>query len=245
MEQKKQVTREHLTLLLAKFIKDCQKGMGDKTNIELPIDIENWNCGMGRNSKWSHTDIIVGSYPNKTTYTFTDREITNEQFVRMLKDAIAKSNVRARVVYDECGDGYWCDKVTIFRRVEVFAKPCREFRMLYDYVEKYGNFTIPEDGVYYVRVCGKRSIYNDSGRYNYLCYDARTCKAILDGIKAKRTSKDKLNVSIKNYLNHGDEMDYRCAMHQESEWYGHRGQMLCVEVTTPKGKVKISEEFYD
>jgi hypothetical protein len=38
---KKQVSREHLTLLLAKFIKDCQKGMGDKTNIELPIDIEN------------------------------------------------------------------------------------------------------------------------------------------------------------------------------------------------------------
>jgi hypothetical protein len=34
-------------------------------------------------------------------------------------------------------------------------------------------------------------------------------------------------------------------MYQESEWYGHRGQMLCVEVTTPKGKVKMSEEFYD
>jgi len=245
MEQKKQVSREHLTLLLAKFIKDCQKGMGDKTNIELPIDIENWNSGFGNNSKWSHTNIIVGSYPNKTTYTFTDRQITNEQFVSMLKDAIAKSNVRAKVVYDECGDGYWSDKVVIFRRVEVFAKPCKEFQLLYDYVEKYGNFTIPEDGVYYVRVCGKRFMYSDSGRYNYLCYDARTCNEILSSIKAKRTSKDKLNVSIKNYLNHGDEMDYRCAMHQESEWYGHRGQMLCVEVTTPKGKTKMFREFYD
>ena len=29
--EKKQVTREHLTLLLAKFIKDSQKNMGDKT----------------------------------------------------------------------------------------------------------------------------------------------------------------------------------------------------------------------
>lgn len=243
--EEKQVTREHLTLLLAKFIKDCQKGMGDKTNIDLPIDIENWNCGTGRYAKWSHTNIIVGSYPNKTTYKFTDREITNEQFVSMLKDAIAKSNVRARVVYDECGDGYWSNKVVIFRRVEVFAKPCKEFQLLADYVKKYANFTIKDDDVYYVRVCGKRSTYDDSGRYNYLCYDARTCNEILSSIKAKRTSKDKLNVSIKNYLNHGDEMDYRCAMHQESEWYGHRGQMLFVEVTTPKGKVKMTKEFYD
>lgn len=242
--EKKQVTREHLTLLLAKFIKDSQKSMGDKTNIELPIDIENWNCGTGRYAKWSHTDIIVGSYPNKTIYTFADREITNEQFVCMLKDAIAKSNVRAKVVYDECGDGYWSEKVTIFRRVEVFAKPCKEFQSLYNYVEKYGNYTIAEDGVYYVRVYGKRSTYDDSGRYNYLCYDAKTCKAILDAIKNKRTSKDKLQVSIENYLCHGDEEDYRCAMHMESEWYGHRGQKLCVKVTTPTGRVKLDKEYY-
>lgn len=245
MEEKKQVSREHLTLLLAKFIGDCQKGMGDKTNIELPIKLENWLCGMGHDKKWSHSDIIVGDYCNRVRYTFTDKEIDDRRFVQILKDAVAKSNVRAKVVYDEYDGGYFRDSCTIFRRVEVFAKPCREFRILYDYVEKYGNFTIPEDGVYYVRVCGKRSIYNDSGRYNYLCYDAKTCKAILDGIKAKRTSKDKLNVSIKNYVNHGDEGDYRCAMHMESEWYGHRGQMLCVEVTTPKGKVKLNEEYYD
>lgn len=242
--EKKQVTREQLTSILAKFIKDCQKGMGDKTNIELPIDIENWNCGMGRNSKWSHTDIIVGSYPNKTTYTFTDREITNEQFVRMLKDAIAKSNVRAKVVYDECGDGYWCDKVTIFRRVEVFAKPCKEFDSLRNYVDKYGRYTIGDTDIYNVNICGKRDSYSDTGRYRYLCYDAKTCKVILDTLRKFRGSKDTLKVTDVPYTNRGDETDYRIAQYQESEWYGYRGTGLSFKITSPSGKVKLDKQFY-
>jgi hypothetical protein len=244
MEQKKQVTREKLTSILAKFIKECQKSMGDKTNIELPINYESWCSGCGRNSKWSHTDIIVGSYPNKTTYTFTDRELTQEQFITMLKNAVAQSKVNAKVFYDECGDGYWCDKEYRFKRVEIFAKPCKEFITLRKYVEKYTHLTIGDLDAYYVDVCGKRSSWSDSGRYYYLCYDAKECKKILDAIKAKKGSKDVLKVSVEEYFDHGDEGDYQCAMYQESEWYGHRGTKVCVKVATPSGKVKLNKEFY-
>ena len=251
MEQKKQVTREKLTSILAKFIKECQKSMGDKTNVNAPIKYENWNCGMGRNSKWHHTDIIVygqsnkiGGYPNKTTYTFTDKELTQEQFIYMLKNAVAQSKVNAKVFYDECGDGYWCDKEYRFKRVEIFAKPCREFNALCKYVEKYTRHTIGNLDVYYVDVCGKRSSWSDSGRYYYLCYDAKECKKILDAIKAKKGSKDTLKVSVDEYFDYGDEGDYRCAQYQETEWYGHRGNKICVKITTPSGKVKLNKEFY-
>lgn len=244
MEQKKQVTREKLTTILAKYIKECQKNMGDKTNVKVPIGYENWSCGMGRNSKWSHTDIIVGGYPDKTTYTFTDRELKQEQLISMLKNAVEQSKVKAKVFYDECGDGYWCDKEYRFKRVEIFAKPCKEFVSLCKYIEKYTRLTINDLDVYYVDVCGKRSSWSDSGRYYYLCYDVKECKKILDTLRKFKGSKDTLKVSVKEYFDHGDEGDYRCAQYQESEWYGHRGTKVCVEIATPSGKVKLNKEFY-
>ena len=238
--EKKQVTREKLIDLIAKFIKESARQMGDKTNVKLPIELQNWSSGWGNNSKWSHSDIVLG----RETYTFTDKEIDDAAFVSILKAAIAKSNVRAKVVYDECGDGYWCKKQTIFRRVEVFAKPCKEFNTLYKYLEKYAEFTLGETDLFDVNVCGKRSSWSDAGRYNYLCYDAARCKAILDAIKAKKASKDTLRVEVKEYFSHGDETDYDIAMYQESEWYGNRGNKLHVTITTPMGRMKLDKNYY-
>lgn len=243
MENKKQVTREHLTLLLAKFIKDSQKNMGDKTNIELPISISSWVCGMGRDKKWSHTDITIGDYYDKTIYTFTDREITDEQFVYMLNDALSKSNVMGKVYADTYGDGYWTKKQTIFRRIEIYAKPCKEFQLLSDYIKKYAGKTIGSTDIFHVRVCGKRSSWSDSSAYRYLCYDVEKCKTIIDTMRAKKTSKDGLKVEIEEYFSHGDEEDYRCAMHMESEWYGCRGARLHFTIKTPTGRVKADYKF--
>ena len=240
--EKKQVTREHLTLLLAKFIKDSQKNMGDKTNVELPISISSWVNGA---KKWSHTDITIGDYCDKTTYTFTDREITDEQFVYMLNDALSKSNVMGKVYADTYGDGYWTKKQTIFRRIEIYAKPCKEFQLLSDYIKKYAGKTIGSTDVFHVRVCGKRSSWSDSSAYRYLCYDVEKCKAIIDTMRAKKTSKDGLKVEIEEYFSHGDEMDYRCAQHQESEWYGCRGVMLVTDIKNTKGQLKLHKAFMD
>jgi hypothetical protein len=244
MEKKMQVTREELTNILGKYIKDCQKKMGDKTNIKLPIKIENWCCGMGRNKKWSHTDIIVGNYLDRTIYTFTDKEITDDRFVCMLQKAIAEYSVIGRVLYETYGGGYFSDGQTIFRGVEVYGKPCKEFTSLANAINKFCGFCLGNFDVFGVNVCGKRSSWSDSGSNKYLCYNAKLCQKILNDIKEKRTSKDKINVKVKDYFSHGDEGDYQCAMYQESEWYGHRGNKLQVTITTPSGKEKLNEEYY-
>ena len=250
---KKVTTREKLIDIIAKAMREESKSMGDKTNVKFPIKYENWLCGMGANKKWSNTDITlfgmpnkIGGYPNQVTYTFTDKEITHKQLIDMLNAALAKAKVRGRVVYKEWEEwnGYHHATQYYFRRVELFSKPCKEFKSLYNYVEKYGNFTIGDLDVYQVGVCGKRSSYSDSGEYYYLCYDAKECKKILDTLRKFKGSKDILKVSTKEYVDHGDEGDYRCAQYQESEWYGHRGNKLCVEVTTPTGKLKLNKEFY-
>ena len=243
MENKKQVTREQLVSLMAKFIKEQSKSMGDKTNVELPISISSWVCGMGRDKKWTHTDITIGDYYNKTIYTFTDKEITDERFVRMLNKALEESKVRGKVYADTYGDGYWTPEQTIFRRIEIYAAPCKEFNTLAKLIQKYANKTIGGTDIFHVRVCGKRSSWSDSSAYRYLCYDAKKCQTIIDTIRAKKTSKDGLKVEIEEYFSHGDEGDYRCAMYQESEWYGCRGAKLHFTIKTPTGKVKADYKF--
>ena len=241
--EKKIITREKLVSVMAKFIKEQSKQMGDKTHIELPIEISSWVCGMGRDKKWSHTDITIGEYRDKTIYTFTDKEITDEQFVCMLNKALEESKVRGQVFADTYGDGYWTPKQTIFRRVEIYAAPCKEFNTLAKLIQKYANKTIGGTDIFYVRVCGKRSSWSDSGSYSYLCYDVIKCQTIIDTIRAKKTSKDALKVVVEEYFSHGDEEDYRYAMHMESEWYGCRGTKLHFTITTSSGRVKADYKF--
>lgn len=241
--EKKTITREKLVSVMAKFIKEQSKQMGDKTNVELPISISSWVCGMGRDKKWSHTDIEIGEYRDKVIYTFTDKEITDEQFVYMLRKALEESKVRGQVFADVCGDGYWTEKVTYFKRIEIYAKPCKEFTTLAKLIQRYTNKTIEGTDVFHVRVCGKRSAWSDSGRYSYLCYEPNKCQTIIDTIRAKKTSKDGLKVEIEEYFSHGDEGDYRCAMYQESEWYGCRGAKLHFTITTPSGRIKSDYKF--
>lgn len=246
MSNKVTTTREKLIDIIAKAMREKSKSMGDETNIKFPIRYENWQCGMGRDARWSNTDITLLVNSKKTTYTFTDKEITQRGFIDMLNKALEKSKVKGRVVYDEqeVWHGYHHGTEYCFKRVELFSNPCKEFNTLRKYLEKHANFKLGDMDVFSVDVCGKRSSWGDSGDYYYLCYDPKRCKRILYDIKYNKGSKDLLKVSTEKYLDHGDDMEYQCAMYQESEWYGHRGNKLCIEVTTPKGKVKLNEEYY-
>lgn len=228
------ISRKHLVMNISIYLKKCSKSM-TTDNVTADIELHNWYCGFGRDSKWSYTEIRV----DDTQYIVKDKEITDESFVSILNDAIATAKVRAKVVYDTYGDGYWTPKQTLFRRVQVFSKPCKEFITLSKYIDKYGNFTLDDLAVFNVRVCGKRSSWSDSGKYYYLCYNAELCKSILDDIRKNKGSKDILNVSVEETFSHGDDDDYRCAMHMESEWYGERGAKLHYIIKTPKGKVKV------
>ena len=228
------ISRKHLIMNISIYLKKCSKSM-TADNMTADIELHNWYCGFGKNSKWSYTEIRV----DDTQYIVREKEITDESFVSILNDAIATAKVRAKVVYDTYGDGYWTPKQTLFRRVQVFSKPCKEFITLSKYIDKYANFTLDDLAVFNVRVCGKRSSWSDSGKYYYLCYNSELCKSILDDIRKNKGSKDTLNVSVEETFSHGDDEDYRCAMHMESEWYGERGAKLHYIIKTPKGKVKV------
>lgn len=230
-------TIEQITTAIADYMKKTQKEMGSATNMKLGLDLTNWTSGMGNNRKWSFSEIHVGD----DSYMINDKEVTTDQFIQMLKDAIAMASVRAKLFSSVYGDGYWTPKQTILEKVEIYAKPCEDFVKLQKAIEKYANYTIHETDVFDVRVCGKRSTWSDSGNPIYLCYKPDKCKKLLEVIKSKRTSRDNVSVEIKDYFSHGDDMDFRCALYQESEWYGYRGKKLILTITTPKGKVKVKQ----
>jgi hypothetical protein len=232
-------TREQVTNLIAKHIKECFKAMGSRTNMNLDIDLSNWSSGFGRNSKWSNSEIRFGG----NSYIFKDKEITDAAFIRMLNDAVALSNVRCKVYSQTYGDGYWTPQEVRFERLEIYAKPCKEFITLYKMLEKYANRTLGETEVFFARVCGKRSSWSESGTRQYLCYDAKQCQNIIDTIRKHRTSKDSFGFEVEECFSHGDDYDYEIAQYQESEWYGSNQTKLHITIKTPSGKVKADYKF--
>ena len=232
-------TREQVTNLIAKHIKECFKTMGSRTNMNLDIDLSNWVCGMGRDKKWSNSEIRFGG----NSYIFKDKEITHAAFIRMLNDAVALSNVRCKVYSQTYGDGCWIPQEVRFERLEIYAKPCKEFTNLYKLLEKYANKSLGETEVFFARVCGKRSSWSESGTRQYLCYDAKQCQNIIDTIRKHRTSKDTLRFDVEECFSHGDDCDYNIAQYQESEWYGSNQTKLHITIKTPNGKVKADYKF--
>jgi len=239
METRKEITISELEKILPSVIKEFARNLGNATNVVADINLRNWCGGCGKNAKWAYTEIEC----NDVKYIIKEKEIKDDMFVYMLRNALAVSKVRGNVVFDTYGDGYWTPRQTIFRRLEIFAKPCKEFISLVKYIEKYAKFTLGDTDIFFVNVCGKRTSWSDSGKYRYLCYDANRCNTILADMRKYRGSKDTLKVEVKEFFSHGDDTDYRIAMYQESEWYGCRGNKLVVSIKTPNGKEKHSVKW--
>lgn len=231
MLAKKNVSLNQLIIDMAKYIKDAAKEMeggSKKLNIK--------NCAWGNyvNGRflWSRSEIIIGGQE----YEFKDREITDYMFLNVVKKALEMSKVVGKIDTKEKMIGYSTEEA--FDSLVILGKPCKEFVTLNHILKKYVGKELSLTDVNSVGVCGKRSRWSESGKKSYLAYDAANCKKAIDFIREKRTSKDKLSFEVKNDFSNGDEESYKCAMYQESEWYGSNCNILVLKVTTPKGKEK-------
>jgi hypothetical protein len=233
------LSKERLARHIADYIKKTFKQMGSRTNCELDIRLNNWGSRLNGKWHWSRTEIEF----DNTIYEYKDKQVDDVAFIRILNDAVALSNVRCKVYNQTYGDGYWTPQETRFERVEIYAKPCKEFITLYKMLEKYANKSLGETEVFYARVCGKRSSWSECGTRKYLCYDAKQCQAIIDTIRKYRTSKDSFGFDVEDCFSHGDDYDYEIAQHQESEWYGSNQAKLHIIIKTPSGRVKADYKF--
>ena len=68
--KKNDTTREKLIILLAKYIKECSKKLNETTSsVEVSISHDNWHYGFSKNSKFSHSDIVLPLQITLTTIT--------------------------------------------------------------------------------------------------------------------------------------------------------------------------------
>ena len=231
--------RKELKSAIVTFIKAQKKKMGDKPNMTLPIEYGNYGTRNNGKFTWKYTRIGLGD----KTIEIKDREISENSFILMLEDALEESGVKGRVFSRSCGDGYWCPKETYFERVDIYGKPCKEFNELNRLFVKLGEMKLDETFVFSVGICGKRSTYDDSGKYRYLCHCPKKCQAIIDFIKDNKGRNGEITRHIKSFVDKGDEEEYRIAQYRESEWYGTRGYNLTIEIKNGKGKKDYSKTF--
>lgn len=242
METREQLKNKVQKMLVA-AIKNASKNINGNVYNYAKVDVElhQWSSGFGRNNKWCRTEVnICGD-----KVEFTDRELTDNDMIYLAKTALEQSKCKGEVLYDVCGDGHWMPKEYRFNGIRVYGEVCKEFNNLNKLLKKYGNKTIEEHSVFYVDVCGKRSSWSDTGRKLFLDYAPKMCARIIDYINHNRLRGWKVAISTDDFFSHGDEMDYKVAQYQESEWYGTRGTMLVVDIKNSKGENKLHETFMD
>ena len=242
--KKNDISREKLITLITKYIKECSKKLNETTSsIDVSVSHENWYSGCGNNAKFSSTNISFGG----NEYCFYDKEISDNDFVTIMKTALKDSKCKGKVNVQEwdTSRGWSTIHCMRFKSLVLLGKPCKEFGTLNRMIKKYTNKELGETDVNSSSVCGKRSSWSvDGSSTGYLCYQPKKCQFVIDFIREKKTSRDKLHFEVKNELSHGNGHDYEIAQYQESEWYGTEFNFLKVEVSTPTGKTKGTLDVY-
>ena len=236
MGKKETIERKQLKPIIEAYIKECAARMGERSNLQLAIRHDDWGNRINGVWKWSSSEITVGN----DKYTIRDRQVTDEHFLAVVENALKESGIRGKIFTEPYWPGTYT-KVDRFSRLEIFAPSCQEFNRLNDLLKGLTRKTLADTDIYGVNVCGKRSSYSDSGSYKYLCYNKENCKDIADLITAVCDDKDTLRFTVEEFLDHGDEGDYRAAQYHESEWYGSRGQNLHIIVKDQDGKEKFND----
>lgn len=238
MESK--ISREKLIIVMARYIKNLANSIKPEKPI-IKANIEHHNFVSGLTRKWVRTDIDV----DNITYTFTDKEITDEEFVTLVSTALRESNSKGYIQtkeWEERNPNGWMYapiKRVSFDYLILLGKPCKEFIKLNRLLNKYAHKELTETEVNTSDVCGKRNDWSvNISTTKYLCYNPNVCNNAIEFIRNKRTSKDTLSIEMQKKLYHNDDEEYQIAQHLETEWYGTQSNILLLKVTTPTGKEK-------
>jgi len=72
--------------------------------------------------------------------------------------------------------------ISIPQGITVFPTPTKEFQEIQDFLKKH-NIKIEVDDLWSANIYGKRGVFNQEGRRNYVAYDKELCNDILTWLK--------------------------------------------------------------
>lgn len=211
------------------------KGNVSSTNIDI------WTQGWG-DSK-TYTIAVDGTHLiNGLKYSFDFADIM-DGLVKELKE-LKKIKGWTNLIYNIDTTYINSRPYNVVSRVSLVNKPCKEYKSLQNYLNKYGNADLQDYDLFSSWMGGKRGrLYGEEGERNYLCHKDKKCNNILTELRQYRGSKDKMTCrkKMEDYI---DPMEKAYSEYHEVECSGEKRSYLEVVITTPSGKEKYSTKIY-
>lgn len=120
-----------------------------------------------------------------------------------------------------------CEFPGVFR---TYGKTCKSFNELRKVVSRKCGINLTEKTLYSVRLFGKRSRYDESGRRHYYAYNEAECQSLLERVKS--FGRKQIVCEVKTH----DDIDTDYSIRYETECYGSREVTLEVTAKHPTKK---------
>lgn len=175
----------------------------------------------------------------------------------------AKGWTTLKVVRDKAhfGDAWYGTDMTYPSRISLCDAPCKEYKSLQSYINKYGkakNLTGGNYGyngyygdmhlgnfdIFHSRMGGKRGrLWDEYGERIYLDNRPKKCAAVLEELRKMRGSKDLMLCKLgeEDYI---DPVEQQYSAYHEVECDGEKRHYLEITIITPTGKVKYQQKIY-
>ena len=175
----------------------------------------------------------------------------------------AKGWTTLKVVRDKAhfGDAWYGTDMTYPSRITLCDAPCKEYKSLQSYINKYGkakNLTGGNYGyngyygdmhlgnfdIFHSRMGGKRGrLWDEYGERIYLDNRPKKCAAVLEELRKMRGSKDLMLCKLgeEDYI---DPVEQQYSAYHEVECEGEKRHYIEITIITPTGKVKYQQKIY-
>lgn len=132
--------------------------------------------------------------------------------LRLLNASLPEAISSAKIIFEEF------EGLTIPKVITILGEPCKEFKTLVAYLKRNCNKEVTPTTFYSVRLFGKRSVYDESGERNYMCFNPKWCEETLDEAKKAKKRWHKVSFKVKEH----DDIDTEYSSYYETECYGLR-----------------------
>ena len=153
------------------------------------------------------------------------------------------------------GDPWYGVKVTYPAKITLPDAPCKEYKSLQSFINKYGKAENKYGGYYgemhlgnydifHSAMGGKRGrLWDEYGERIYLDNRPKKCAEVLAELRQYRGTKDLMlcKYGQEDYI---DEIDRRYSEYHEVECEGEKRHYLEITIKTPTGKVKFETKIY-
>lgn len=138
----------------------------------------------------------------------------------------------------EFGSGWSREYVEFPSKVILCDSPCKEYKALQTYLNKYGNANLGNFQLFHSEMGGKRGyLWDEYGERIYLDNNPKRCESFLAELRKNRGTKDTMTCKYgrENWI---DPNEAAHSSRWETECVGEKREYLVVTIKTPGGKVK-------